>query len=193
METIDIIIEDASQGLLEAYADLSIAFSSTSYYRMDIQGSGLEGIRFVEVPMAKMTKDFDTKNDNPSHLIEKFGVSHWKVISAFDGSQRVGGCILAYDTQGIHMLEGKKDLGLLWDIRVAPDYRGQGIGRQLFEACKALAQDLSCRRLKIESQNNNPKACKFYADQGAHLSSINKHIYKDYPDEIQMIWSLDLA
>ena len=51
-------------------------------------------------------------------------------------------------------------------------------------------------QMKIECQNNNVPAVKFYHKQGAILSAINEHAYyNDLPEfrnEVQLIWMLDL-
>ncbi len=49
-----------------------------------------------------------------------------------------------------------------------------------------------CAELKIETQNINVPACRFYARQGCRLSAIVSHAYAEFPDEIQLIWRLAL-
>ena len=39
------------------------------------------------------------------------------------------------------MLEGRDDLAVFWALRVHPDYRGEGIGHQLFKAAVAWAKN----------------------------------------------------
>jgi len=46
--------------------------------------------------------------------------------------------------------------------------------------------------LKVETQNINVPACRFYEKQGCHLSSINRNAYKAFPEEVELIWSLAL-
>ncbi|WP_160166418.1 hypothetical protein [Clostridium sp. Ade.TY] len=49
--------------------------------------------------------------------------------------------------------------------------------------------------MKIECQNNNVNACKFYNKQGAVLSKIDEYAYYEDiedRDEVQLIWYLDL-
>ena len=46
--------------------------------------------------------------------------------------------------------------------------------------------------MKIETQNINVPACRFYARQGCRLSAIVSHAYAEFPDEIQLIWRLAL-
>lgn len=86
------------------------------------------------------------------------------------------------------MLEGRQDLAVLWDIRIAPQAQRQGLGRQLFQAAEAWARSRSCRWLKIETQNNNWPACQFYAHMGCELGYINRFAYPELPDELQLLW-----
>jgi predicted GNAT family acetyltransferase len=80
---------------------------------------------------------------------------------------------VAHRTPGVYMLEGRDDLAVLWDIRVQPVVRGHGIGHLLFEAAAATARQWQCRLLKIETQNINVAACRFYAREGCQLGGIH--------------------
>ena len=60
------------------------------------------------------------------------------------------------------MIEERHDIVCLWDIRVLPNQRGRGIGRQLFRAVEEWAKERRCTLLKIETQDINVPACKFY-------------------------------
>jgi ribosomal protein S18 acetylase RimI-like enzyme len=92
------------------------------------------------------------------------------------------------------MLDGRSDIAVLWDIRVHPDYRSQGLGKWLIDKSKELARKRNCKYLKIETQNNNTKACKFYHAMGAKLDGIRKNVYTgDEANEIQFLWYLDLT
>ena len=93
------------------------------------------------------------------------------------------------------MLVGRKDLAVLWDIRVHPDRRRSGIGTQLFKHAVKWAQSRGCTQLKIETQNINVPACEFYVKQGCHLGEINRYGYAGHQDvqhEVMLIWYLDL-
>ena len=138
-----------------------------------------------------MTKDFDA--DEPVTRWLRFGdIAHWGIFAAFDSGKRVGGAVVAYDTPGVQILEGRRDLAVLWDIRVHPDHRGVGIGTRLLERTIEFARASNCRRLKVESQNNNPAACHFYAKQGFRLGAVHPNAYPEYPDEVQLLWFLEL-
>ena len=104
----------------------------------------------------------------------------------------VGGAAVAVDTPGLTMLEGRRDLAVLWDIRVSPDARRQGVGSTLFENVEAWALLHGCRQLKIETQNTNVPACRFYERQGCHLRAIHRAVYPEFPEEVQLLWYKDL-
>ena len=53
----------------------------------------------------------------------------WALFAAFDGSTRAGGAAVVMQSAEIELLEGRADLALLWDIRVAPAFRHRGVGR----------------------------------------------------------------
>ena len=96
----------------------------------------------------------------------------WHMWLARIGNQGVGGASVALGTSGLDMLEGRSDLAVLWDLRVAPDFRGRGVGRALFfEAC-SWARDRGCTELKVETQNINAPACRFYAAVGCQLRQL---------------------
>jgi hypothetical protein len=56
----------------------------------------------------------------------------------------------------------------------------------------ALAAQWQCRLLTIETQNSNVAACRFYAREGRQLRAIHPAAYADFPDEIQLLWNLEL-
>ena len=93
------------------------------------------------------------------------------------------------------MLNGRDDLAALWDLRVYPDYRSSGIGTRLFAEATKWSKEKGCRQLKVETQNVNVPACRFYTRQGCHLGEINRYAYASEPSvahETMLIWYLDL-
>jgi len=114
---------------------------------------------------------------------------------AFDGEQPVGVATIVTHTQEINMLSGRDDLAVLWDIRVDDAYKHQGIGQALFDMALKWSREQGIIQMKIECQNNNVPAIKFYHMQGAVLSAINEYAYYNEPEyrhEAQFIWYLDL-
>ena len=172
------------QGLFPAgYADISIAFTVRAILQTAADG------QHTTTPAPQMRlKDYDADPDShPSTWPERWDVSRWLFVEATDGAVIVGRAAVAMDTPGVHMLEGRADLAVLWDIRVAPTHRGRGVGRALLEEAAAQARAHGCRELKVETQDINVPACRFYAAMGCTLAEVNPQAYGD-SDEVQLIW-----
>jgi ribosomal protein S18 acetylase RimI-like enzyme len=147
-----------------------------------------DGIELRERRLEKAyRKDYDAL-EGPMEWPMRFDVSNWGLIGAFDGKKRIGGVVGAFQSPGVDMLEGRGDLLVLWDLRVAPELRRHGVGSALFQALEAWGRSRSCRELKVETQNTNVAACRLYARQGCRLAQAKRHAYPDRPDEVQLIW-----
>lgn len=142
---------------------------------------------------APYIKDYDgLAGEGPAEWPKHFDLSGWGFFAARVQGRRVGGAAVAFDTPGVHMLEGRRDLAVLWDLRVAPGARGLGVGAALFRAAEAWARARGCRELKVETQNVNVPAGRFYARQGYVLAEANRGAYPALPDEVQLIWRKEL-
>jgi GNAT superfamily N-acetyltransferase len=151
-----------------------------------IRGEFILTERSLDVPYVK---DYDAISGGQPHLwARRFDVSNWGVLMAQTEGQRVGGAVVAFNTPGLSILEGRDDLAVLWDIRVSPNARGQGVGSALFRAAEVWAKARGCRQLKVETQNINVAACRFYARQGCVLTAVDRYAYPELPDEIQLLW-----
>jgi len=186
--------EDSAAALAE-YARIPIAFDVREVFDVAEHTGGRGGFtltkRRLDVPYVK---DYDAiEDESPAHWAERFDVSNWVFLAAHSEGRRVGGAALTLDTEGIHMLEGRSDLAVLWDIRVAPQARGQGVGSALFRAAEAQAVARGCRELKIETQNINVPACEFYARQGCEPRAFDRFAYPQLPNEIQLLWYKELS
>ncbi|MBV9108261.1 MAG: GNAT family N-acetyltransferase [Gemmatimonadetes bacterium] len=138
---------------------------------------------------APCVKDYDAIPGNrPTDWPARFDMSRWGIVSAWVEGARIGGAVVALDTAGVEMLEGRRDLAVLWDLRVAPARRGRGLGTLLFRAAERWAAGRGARWLKVETQNVNVPACGFYARQGCTLGAIHRFAYPDLPDEAQLLW-----
>ena len=180
---------------LEEYASIPIAFEVGSILDVMTTANGLGEFvltqRLLDVPYVK---DYDSINEEePAQWARRFDMSNWVLFAARAEGRRVGGAVVAFSTPGLIMLEGREDLAILWDIRVSPEARGQGIGSALFHAAEAWARAKGCRQLKVETQNNNVAACRFYARHGCKLQSVHHSVYADLPEEIQFIWCKELG
>ncbi|HYH82892.1 MAG TPA: GNAT family N-acetyltransferase [Longimicrobium sp.] len=189
-----VVVTDGPASDLAEYARIPIAFEVRSVLEIDVRDRGLGGFvlteRDVDVPW---TKDYDEGDERPVRWVHRFNVSNWRAFAAHVDGRMVGGAVVAFDTPGVHMLEERDDLAVLWDIRVLPAARGRGVGAALFRAAEAWSRARGCRQMKIETQNINVPACRFYARMGCELGAIRRFAYPDLPDEAQLFWYRDLT
>ena len=169
---------------------MSIAFEVRERFAILALNGGLGGFRLIAEPVvAPYVKDYDTDpGQHPTAWPARFDLAHWGILSAWVEGTRAGGAAVAWDTPGLDMLEGRPDLAVLWDLRVAPAWRGQGIGAALFRAAEAWARARGSRWLEIETQNVNVAACRFYARQECALGALHRFAYPTLPDEAQLLW-----
>ncbi len=152
-------------------------------------GDSPDTFQITEEPVLKSwVKDYDI-HDSPTGLPDRFDLKNWGIILVAVGDQPNGGCIIAHDTQGVNMLQGRHDLAVLWDIRVAPDSRGQGLGRKLFDSAVEWASSRGCIEMHIETQNINAPACRFYEKMGCRLIRVSRNAYAECPGEDMFLWS----
>ena len=186
-------IVEESIARLGDYATVPIRFEVCSVLHIDSDDPATATL--TERPLEKpCIKDYDeAEGEGPSRWARRWDISNWGLLAAYSNGNRVGGCVLARNTDGVDKLEGRDDIAFLWDIRVHPDHRGQGIGKVLFDAAVDWAVKRNCVELRIETQNINVQACRFYQKQGCRLHSIDRDAYEDFPDEVELIWSLSLS
>jgi GNAT superfamily N-acetyltransferase len=140
-------------------------------------------------------KDYDARpEDRPAAWPSRFDMARWRLFAAHGGGGvRVGEAAVAFDTPGLHLLDGRRDVAALWDLRIAPSARGTGVGAALFAAAQAWAAARGCRQMVVETQNVNVPACRFYRRQGCVLGAIHRFAYPTLPDEAQLLWYRDLS
>lgn len=198
-------IEEVTPARLAEYASIPMTLEVRSILAVEDVEKGLGGLRLREEKVEKpYVKDYDSYEDlysneaeecGPERWTVQFDISNWGLFIAFDGESPVGAAALAWNTAGVNMLEGRADIAVLWDIRVHPRSKGQGVGTALFDHAVRWARTRGCKLLKIETQNVNVPACRFYIKQGCHLGQINRYGYYGHPqvsNEVMLIWYLDL-
>lgn len=175
-------------------ARIPIAFEVDRVFDVqDLEGVGRYALseRALDQPFLK---DYDAVPGNsPLDWTKAFDLTNWGMIGAYAGDERVGAAVVARDTSGISMLENRDHLAVLWDLRVAPGMRRKGIGSALFRAAEEWAAARGCIQLKVETQNINVAACRFYRMHGCRLGGIDRAAYPALPDEIQLLWYKDLG
>ena len=177
------------------YASVPIAFEVRERLAVRARNNGIGGLELVpELVDPPYVKDYDAGSTNrPAAWAQRFDISRWGIFAAHAGAERVGGAVVVWNTPGVDMLEGRADLAVLWDLRVAPSHRGRGIGTELFRAAETWATARGAQWIKVETQNVNVPACRFYLGQGCVLGAIHRFAYPALPDEVQLLWYKRLA
>jgi len=185
------IVEEPPTRFAEC-AKISIGFEVRTV--LEITGDDPDSAFLTEMPVEQpWIKDYDTiEGEGPTNWARRWDVTNWRLLSAYSNGKPIGSCVVARDTPGVDMLQGRSDLTAIWDLRVVCHYRRRGIGSQLFKASVGWARGQKCRELHVETQNINVPACRLYQRQGCRLRSIDRFAYQGFLDEIRMIWSLEL-
>jgi GNAT superfamily N-acetyltransferase len=186
-------VRPESIATLDRHGETSIQFEVSTVFDIDLVGGGLGGVLLSEQTVDEpWLKDYDAADGGPSRWASRFDVSSWGMFGAYEDGDRIGGAVIAVDTPNLHMLRGRRDLAVLWDLRVSPGSRRSGAGGALFHAAAAWAQERGCSALEVETQQVNVSACRFYQRMGCSLAALDRFAYAELPDETQLIWHLDL-
>jgi len=178
---------------LQRHGEISIAFEVLTVFDVELRSAGLGGILLAERPVdVPWVKDYDAADGGPKRWSSRFDVSNWGLFGAYHDERRIGGAVIAFDTPNLYMLRGRRDLTVLWDLRVAHDARRSGAGAALFRASEAWARERGCSALEVETQQVNVPACRFYARMGCSLAAIDRCAYADLPHETRLIWRRQL-
>lgn len=189
-----ITYRQAGADMLAVYDTIPMLVQVESEFAVEWSDRGLGGAVLTERKVEPYVKDLG-KWEQMAGLPGRFDLSNWAFFLAYDGKTPIAGAAVASRTDGVHMLGGRTDISVLWDLRVAPAYQRQGIGRRLFDMAAGWSRQQGLRQMKIECQNNNVSACRFYHRQGAVLQCINAQAYAAEPEvahEVQLIWYLEL-
>ena len=190
-----ISIEEISPDRLPEYDHIPERVEVKSFLQVELINQGLGGMLLREVPVERAyLKDYDASGELPSDVVEKFDVRSWGFFLAMAGNIPVGAAMVALENTGVFMLERRRELSVLWDIRVCPEYRGVGI--PIFRYAAEWARAHGCTQMKIETQNINVPACRFYQRMGARLGEIHRYGYAAVPEvahEVMLNWYLDLT
>lgn len=186
----DVVISEDPNPNLAEYATIPIHFQVRLVF--DVSAPADEGGELLLVERNLDTpylKNYDAiDGEHPSQWSTRFNLSNWGFLAADEAGRRVGEAVVAFNAAGLDMLKGRADIAVMWDLRVAPKAREQGVGSALFRAAETWTRARNCRELIVETQNTNVPACRFYQRQGCVLVAANRLAYPGFPNEIQLIW-----
>jgi len=185
---------EVDESYFEKYDKIPMLVPVKSVFVLEKMENGLGGILFKEVPVKEYSKDLG-KYAVPTNYSKEFVLTNWAFFMAFDDEHPIGAATVATKTKNLIMLDGRDDISVLWDLRVDDRYKRQRHGKKLFDMATEWSKIHGCKQMKIECQNNNVPACRFYQKQGAVLGKIDEHAYlhdSQIKDEVQLIWYLDL-
>jgi ribosomal protein S18 acetylase RimI-like enzyme len=184
------IVEESPSALL-TYATVPIAFEVNAVLDEDTLDDWRRGDELRAIPLdAPYTKDYDRYPGNhPMEWPMRFHMASWGFLGAYNDSARVGGAVIVVADKQIDLLEGQSDMALLWDLRVAPAARRLGVGRALLDRAEEWASGRGARWMRVETQQVNVPACRFYITRGFALEHIRRGAYADLPNEIQLLWA----
>jgi GNAT superfamily N-acetyltransferase len=187
-------IRESAGAVPAEYARIPIAFEVRSILEALLPDAGLAGAVLKECRLeASWIKDYDAiSGEGPAGWAGRFELAKWMFLTAWADGRAVGAAAVAAGDAGILLLGGRRDLAVLWDLRVAPSARRHGVGAALFRAAEGWARRRGCRQIVVETQNVNVPACRFYARQGCRLGALHRFAYPDLPDEVQLLWYRDL-
>ena len=195
----DISIQPVSKALLEEYSRIPSGVEVNSVLDIELLQDGLGGIVFRERELDNpLMKYFEEEPDEIIIWPETFDTSNWAIITAEEDGKLIGGLAVACRNPEIvnnRILMGIDDLAVVWDIRVHPDYRRQGIGTKMFRKAIDWSRNKGYKQMSVETENTNLPACRFYIKQGCRLGGINRFAYYHYPaysQEIQLEWYVGL-
>ncbi len=184
----EVAIQKSDFSRVNEYSEINISFRVESIYEIDRIDAGLGGFKLFEREVKEpYVKNYDHE-ETPQDWMKKFDVSNWRLFFAQDSDEVLGGAAVAWDTDGVYMLDDRKDMTVLWDIRIKPEHRGNGLGSKLLSEAENWAVEKECRLMKIETQNTNVNACKFYRKMGYHLGGVHEYAYAGFPEEIMFLW-----
>lgn len=190
----NIQVREQPPRFIAQYGVIPIAFEVREHLAVQLATDGLEGIRLNRCPVElPYTKDYDALPEQcPQDWAKRWDLTKWCLGAAFSNEEHVGSVAVVIDTTQVHGPLSKGDESVLWDIRVRPDCRRLGVGRQLLAFAERIALSAGKQRLSVETQNNNVAACRFYASAGFELRSVDRFAYPLLPNEVQLVWSKQL-
>ena len=173
---------------IPALARINATFTSDTVLEVEKTGAGLEvGWRLVERRLPRPFERGDEYNLRAQDLKE-VGARLARDDTLLLVAEAEGRPVAFLDLEAL----GWNNTGWLWTLYVDLAYRGQGLGRRLFERATRWCARRGLRAIVIETQTNNVPACRFYAHMGCTLAGINEVYYTNRDldrREVALFWA----
>ena len=172
-----------------SYAAISASFEvreRVNLTELDVRSATIP----TQTVLRPWTKDYDALAANaPGEWSGRFDVRQWRIVGAYFGEARIGSAIVASSDAAVAALEGRSGCALLWDLRVARNMRGRGVGRSLLALAEEMSRAAGREAVDVETQDINVPACRLYAAAGYRLLEVIPDAYPDAPGEAKLIWT----
>jgi len=183
------VVRETGINSLPLYGAISIALEVHERFEIDSGRCALGPVVPVQTPYLK---DYDAQGEPPESLPGQWDMAHWGVFLAYHGDAPVGGAIVAMRTPMLDLLEGRDDLAIVWDLRVDPYWRGKGVGSALWWAAEAWSAERGAVEIRVETQDINVPACRFYQAMGCRIAMIDPDGYPPELKEVKLVFSKSL-
>jgi ribosomal protein S18 acetylase RimI-like enzyme len=181
--------------LLWLAADLDASFSCDSHLVLTCSGKGLEvGWHLAEERLDRtFQKRYPLGRQDLSELRE--------LLRLQEGLQQLA---VHRDANGTESMAGLLDVrpqswnqtAVIWNLMVDRRFQRQGIGRRLLHEAIQWAEEQGFRAIRLETQNTNVPACRFYLAHGFELTGLDRAFYApkpNQPQEIALFFSRNLT
>lgn len=178
-------IAEVSAAALRAYAAIPSVVEIREVLDLDADApvGDISPIR-VRVLAQPAFKDYDASHEGgPLHWPDRFDLTHWGLFLARAGSELVGGAAVVFPAD---VFQVPQDQAVLWDLRVSPVTRRQGVGTRLLQHAEDWARRRGASSVGVETQHINVPAYRFYLHHGFVLLSADRGAYPEYPDETRL-------
>ena len=111
------------------------------------------GDTHIETDVEGMIKEFKKLQNNEDY----------KFVSAIDKDKLIGFCSVVINHD---IVEKQKPIIMLWNVRVAPEYRGKGVGKKIMNYIEEFGKERGVDFIFLGYDNDNQDARKFYKKLG---------------------------
>ena len=181
--TPEIDVAELPASRVAEYAAVSVAYRVERRLVLDAPP-----FTFREVAVAAAyEKDYDQLGETPMDWSLRFDLARWGLFVARQNGEICGGAAVAPPGDVMRGVSLPPGTAVLWDIRVAPQHRGRGVGAALFRAARAWDRAHGYAGLVAETQDVNVGAVRFYLKMGCTVIACDPGAYESLPDEARII------